>query len=92
MVDLADLEDLLLVLEQLLEEVVVDVLLLEKVQLQLQKMDQELNGEFTYLLVQVEEQVPLAAELADEVAGMDLGELSLHAFWYLLVLHSGVFV
>ena len=42
--------------------------------------------------MQVEEQVPLAAELADEVAGMDLGELSLHAFWYLLVLHSGVFV
>ena len=35
MVDLADLEDLLLVLEQLLEEVVVDVLLLGKIQLQL---------------------------------------------------------
>ena len=35
MVDLADLIDLLLVLEQLLEEVVVDVLLLGKIELQL---------------------------------------------------------
>ena len=38
--------------------------------------------------MQVEEQVPLAAELADEVACMDLGEFSLDAGWYLVSGHS----
>ena len=38
-VDLGDPEDLLLVLEELLEEVMVDVLLLGKIELQLQKRD-----------------------------------------------------
>ena len=47
-----------------------------------------MNGGFTYLLVQVEKQVSLAAELADEVAGMDLGEFSLDAGWYLVCGHS----
>ena len=43
-------------------------------------MGKDENGRLTYQLVQAEEQVLLAAELADEVAGIDLGELSLDAF------------